>query len=135
LEVATWWGKRGPLKVAPEINGLPSPSSLYPTGRGTHFFIVNKRMQAAGKATPGKNARLRRAPDTVTAFWLPAGMNDEETMEVLRSRYNVVLAGGQGELAGQILRIGHMGHVSEAEIDEAVGAVKQVLAGRTAAAR
>jgi aspartate aminotransferase-like enzyme len=77
----------------------------------------------------------RRASDTVTAFWLPAGMNDEETMEVLRSRYNVVLAGGQGELAGQILRIGHMGHVSEAEIDEALGALKQVLAGRTAAAR
>jgi aspartate aminotransferase-like enzyme len=76
-----------------------------------------------------------RASDTVTAFWLPEGMNDEETMEQLRAVYGVVLAGGQGELAGQILRIGHMGHVTEAEIDEALAAVKQVLGARAAAAR
>jgi aspartate aminotransferase-like enzyme len=77
----------------------------------------------------------RRASDTVTAFWLPEGMNDEDTMEILRVEHDVVLAGGQGELAGQILRIGHMGHVTEADLDEAIAAVGQVVAAQAAATR
>ena len=56
-------------------------------------------------------------------------------MEVLRAQYGVVLAGGQGELSGQILRIGHMGHVAIADLDEAADALKQVLVARPAATR
>ena len=66
FDVAKTWGKRGQLKVAGEINGFPFRTSLFPTGSGTHFFIVNKKMQAGGKASPGMKARLRLAPDTAS---------------------------------------------------------------------
>jgi len=66
FDVAKIWGKRGQLKVAGEINGFPFRTSLFPTRSGTHFFIVNKKMQAGGKATPGMKARVRLAPDTAT---------------------------------------------------------------------
>lgn len=64
LDVAKTWGKRGQLRVKGEINGFAFRSSLFPTGRGTHMLMVNKKMQAGGKAAPGSNAKFRLEPDT-----------------------------------------------------------------------
>jgi aspartate aminotransferase-like enzyme len=75
----------------------------------------------------------RRASDTVTAFWLPDGMKDSDVMERLRLEYGVVLAGGQGDLTGRILRIGHLGLVDESDIDQVFDALRHVLSGTTAA--
>jgi uncharacterized protein YdeI (YjbR/CyaY-like superfamily) len=58
------WGKRGQIKVKGEINGFEFRSSLFPTGQGTHYMIVNKKMQAGGKTAPGARARFRMEPDT-----------------------------------------------------------------------
>jgi aspartate aminotransferase-like enzyme len=71
----------------------------------------------------------QRASDTVTAFWLPEGFKDSEVAEQLRTEFGIVLAGGQGDLTGKILRIGHLGLVSEADIDDVVTALRQVLSG------
>jgi aspartate aminotransferase-like enzyme len=75
----------------------------------------------------------RRASDTVTAFYLPEGTNEKAFLEQLRVQHGVVLAGGQGELVGKIARIGHMGMVEEADIDDAVRAIRQTLAAPAAA--
>jgi uncharacterized protein YdeI (YjbR/CyaY-like superfamily) len=64
LDVAQVWGRRGQLKVKGEINGFPFRTSLFPTGQGGHFMMVNKQMQARGKAAPGSTARFRMEPDT-----------------------------------------------------------------------
>ncbi|MGF2075358.1 hypothetical protein ACQUFC_17820, partial [Enterococcus casseliflavus] len=45
----------------------------------------------------------------------------------LRDEFEVHLAGGQGELAGRILRLGHLGYVQEADLAEALDALKAVL--------
>jgi uncharacterized protein YdeI (YjbR/CyaY-like superfamily) len=58
------WGKRGQLRVKGEINGFPFRSALFPTGNGTHILMVNKKMQADGKAVPGRTARFVLEPDT-----------------------------------------------------------------------
>ena len=42
--------------------------------------------------------------------------------------FNVILGGGQKNLAGKIFRVGHMGWVEEAHIDEALEAAGKVLA-------
>jgi uncharacterized protein YdeI (YjbR/CyaY-like superfamily) len=63
VDVAKVWGKRGQLKVKGEINGFPFRTSLFPTGKGTHFIIVNKKMQQGGKTAPGMKARFRMQPD------------------------------------------------------------------------
>ena len=63
FDAAKVWGKRGQIKVAGEINGFPFRTSLFPTGRGTHYLLVNKKMQRGGAAVPGSRVRLRLEPD------------------------------------------------------------------------
>src|SRR5215468_8890245 len=64
FDAAKLWGKRGQLRVMGEINGFAFRSTLRPTGKGTHFLMVTKAMQAGGKAVPGTKAKLRLQPDT-----------------------------------------------------------------------
>jgi uncharacterized protein YdeI (YjbR/CyaY-like superfamily) len=64
LDVSKVWGTRGMLKVKGEINGFAFRTSLFPTGRGYHYLLVNKRMQAGANAATGDTARLRLEPDT-----------------------------------------------------------------------
>ena len=64
FDVSKVWGVRGRLRVKGEINGFPFRTALFPTGRGYHFLLVNKRMQAGGNARPGEVAKFRLTPDT-----------------------------------------------------------------------
>ena len=63
FDVLKQWGARGHLRVQGEINGFQFRSTLFPTGKGEHFFIVNKKMQSAGKTAPGLTAKFRLEPD------------------------------------------------------------------------
>ena len=63
FDVFRQWGTRGHLRVQGEINGSQFRTTLFPTGKGEHFFIVNKKMQSAGKVAPGLTARFRIEPD------------------------------------------------------------------------
>jgi len=47
--------------------------------------------------------------DTVTALKVPASLDEGEVRARVRAESGVMLSGGQGDLAGQVLRIGHMG--------------------------
>jgi aspartate aminotransferase-like enzyme len=67
------------------------------------------------------------ASDTVTAIKLPAGVDGKEFLARVRKDYNVILGGGQKALTGKIFRIGHMGWVEEAHIDEALEAAGRTL--------
>ena len=58
------WGKRGQLRVKGEINGFAFRTSLFPRGKGEHYLLVNKRMQAGANADPGQTVRIRLEPDT-----------------------------------------------------------------------
>jgi len=64
LDVPKVWGMRGMLKVKGEINGFAFRTSLFPTGKGYHYLLVNKRMQAGAFAAPGDTAQFRLEPDT-----------------------------------------------------------------------
>jgi uncharacterized protein YdeI (YjbR/CyaY-like superfamily) len=63
LDVPKVWGTRGMLKVKGEINGFAFRTSLFPTGKGYHYLLVNKRMQAGAAARPGSVAEFRLEPD------------------------------------------------------------------------
>jgi uncharacterized protein YdeI (YjbR/CyaY-like superfamily) len=63
FDVAGVWGKRGQMRVRGEINGFSFRTSLFPTGKGTHYMIVNKKMQAGGRVRPGTAAKFRMEPD------------------------------------------------------------------------
>jgi uncharacterized protein YdeI (YjbR/CyaY-like superfamily) len=64
LNVAASCGKRGRLRVKGDINGFPFRTSLFPTRDGSHFLLVNKRMQQVARAVLGTTARVRLEPDT-----------------------------------------------------------------------
>jgi aspartate aminotransferase-like enzyme len=46
---------------------------------------------------------------------------------VMREEHKIVLAGGQQHLDGKIFRIGHLGWVTEKNIEEVMSALKVVL--------
>src|SRR5437588_5982874 len=64
LNVAKIWGTRGMLRVKGQNNACALRTSLFPTGRGSHIMVVNKRMQAGGRVKPGALAQFRLEPDT-----------------------------------------------------------------------
>jgi aspartate aminotransferase-like enzyme len=69
----------------------------------------------------------RVASNTVTAVVVPDGVEGAALNKMMRTEYNTVLAGGQGELTGKIFRIGHLGLVTEADIQSCLDALKQAL--------
>jgi uncharacterized protein YdeI (YjbR/CyaY-like superfamily) len=64
FDVLKVWGVRGTLRVKGQINGFAFRTALFPTGRGSHYLLVNKRMQAGAGAGPGSTAEFRLEPDT-----------------------------------------------------------------------
>jgi aspartate aminotransferase-like enzyme len=62
----------------------------------------------------------RCASNTVTAVKASEGLDVKKLLGILREEHDVVLSGGQQRLEGKIFRIGHLGYVSEEDM-EAVG--------------
>ena len=54
-------------------------------------------------------AQERRLPQ-LTSVWLPDGVDDAKVRGELRTRFDIEVGGGLGELAGKGWRIGLMGH-------------------------
>ena len=69
----------------------------------------------------------RYASNTVTAVRCPEGVDVADLRRTLEDEHKVVLAGGQGKLAGKIFRIGHLGLVSEDDIRQALEALAEAL--------
>jgi len=64
FNVQKTWGTRGRLRIRGEINGFAFRTSLFPTRKGEHFLLVNKKMQAGGHASEGTTAEFCLEPDT-----------------------------------------------------------------------
>jgi len=69
----------------------------------------------------------KHASNTVTACFVPEGISDEALLSTLRDDYGIIAAEGRGLLAGRVFRIGHMGYVSKADIDNVFDALKEAL--------
>ena len=67
------------------------------------------------------------ASNTVTAVKMPESVDGKKFMSMMRTDQNVVLAGGQGKMSDDIFRIGHLGHVTEDDINGVMAALKEVL--------
>jgi aspartate aminotransferase-like enzyme len=69
----------------------------------------------------------RVASNTVTAVWVPDGVEGPVLNKMMRTEYNTVLAGGQGPLTGKIFRIGHLGYVTQEDLQSCFDALGQAL--------
>ncbi len=66
---------------------------------------------------------------TVTAAVMPDGVVVEDLRKLLRSRHGVVIAGGRGQakISERIVRVGHLGAVTEGDIVQVLWAIEQAL--------
>jgi aspartate aminotransferase-like enzyme len=64
----------------------------------------------------------------VTAIRMPEGIDGQEIVAAVRDRMGVTIAGGQGDLRGKIVRIGHIGYVDIFDVVTGLAAVELALA-------
>ena len=57
----------------------------------------------------------------------PAGLDAESLRKAVKDRYDILLAGGQDHLKGQVFRIGHLGFVCDRDVLTAVAAIEGAL--------
>jgi aspartate aminotransferase-like enzyme len=67
------------------------------------------------------------ASNTVTAVNAPPGVDGKKITEIMRDEHGIVLSGGQSTLAGKIFRIGHLGFVTDSEIDDVIRELRHAL--------
>jgi len=64
----------------------------------------------------------------VTAIRAPGGLDGQALVRSMRERSGVTAAGGQGELRGKIVRIGHVGHIGIEDVAAALAALEDAVA-------
>jgi len=65
--------------------------------------------------------------NTVTSIKVPDGIDGQELVKLMREKHDIVIAGGQDHLKGKIIRIGHMGSISEKEIIVTMACLQMTL--------
>ncbi len=118
--VALWFGLREALRLL-EGEGLPAVHARHRRLAGA--FRAGAR--ALGLRLLAEDAV---ASPLVTAVEVPEGIEAAALIRTLRDRHGVVVAGGQGALAGRIFRVAHMGATREEHVLRALAALGEALA-------
>jgi aspartate aminotransferase-like enzyme len=63
----------------------------------------------------------------VTAIRAPEGIDGDELTALVRSRFGIVFAPGQGKWKGKVFRIGHLGYVEAGDVLQAMAALESCL--------
>jgi aspartate aminotransferase-like enzyme len=95
-----------------------------------NIFARHHRHRDACRAAVKAMGLELYAPDghgspAITAVSTPLA---EEIRKVMKKKYDIVLAGGQDHLSGQVFRIGHLGFVCDRDILSALAALEGTLA-------
>jgi aspartate aminotransferase-like enzyme len=64
---------------------------------------------------------------TVTSALPMPGLDVSAFRKLLRTRYGVVIAGGQGKMTGKMLRVGHLGAVTDGDVVQVLWAMERAL--------
>ena len=64
---------------------------------------------------------------TVSAALLPEGLDGEKLIKIMRDDKGCSMAPGQGQLKGKIVRIAHMGPITQQELKEGLGVLEETL--------
>ena len=87
------------------------------------------RATRAGAEALGLTPFAKATPSpAVTAVAAPHGIDGEKIVAAYAEDHNITIAGGQGEMKGQLFRLGHMGYATEVDVIIALSALEQVLA-------
>ncbi len=89
-----------------------------------------QRMTRAGLKAMGLTLfvkSLETASPSVTAFLPPDNVTVDAVRAGLKKQFGILIADGQKDLKGTIMRIGHLGHVSERDVLTTLSALECVL--------
>ncbi len=67
----------------------------------------------------------------LTSLLLPEGVDGKALLDCIASEYNVYMAGGQEQLKGRLVRIGHMGYLDWSDLLAGLSALREVLSRET----
>ena len=65
-----------------------------------------------------------RPGNILTAVKVPAGLDGEKIVKMMRDDLGVTIAGGQGEMKGKVLRIAHLGYVDRFDVLVGISALE-----------
>ncbi|MCS7174365.1 pyridoxal-phosphate-dependent aminotransferase family protein [Pseudothermotoga sp.] len=69
----------------------------------------------------------RRPGNVCTAVKVPSGLESKKITKIMRDKYGVTIAGGQGKITNTIFRIAHLGYVSIFDTIAAISALEFTL--------
>ena len=89
-------------------------------GLDKHYRQLRRRAEyAQAMTTELKLTLFSKSPsDSVTAMTLPANIDGQKLREYLEKKYLLTVMGGQDQLKGKILRMGHMGYITDTDMHE-----------------
>lgn len=90
-------------------------TDIQKTGLEKHFQTLHHRAEYTRKMTDTLGLKLfSHAPsDSVSAYLLPDGFDGAKLRDHLEKKYFLTVMGGQDQLKGKIIRLGHMGYISK----------------------
>jgi aspartate aminotransferase-like enzyme len=81
----------------------------------------------AGFRAMGLEIFAQRPADGLTVALMPDGIDGSALLAKVEKQYGVKMAGGQDNLKGKIIRLGHMGYIDQFDVLAALAAVELVL--------
>ncbi|MBI4355296.1 MAG: alanine--glyoxylate aminotransferase family protein [Candidatus Omnitrophica bacterium] len=98
---------------------------------GLDKVLSRHRMLAMATRTAIKGLGLElfahRPSNALTAVKVPLGVDGKRLVGYLRDQLGVTIAGGQGEMAGKVFRIAHLGYMAQFDIIIAIAAIEMGL--------
>jgi aspartate aminotransferase-like enzyme len=94
-----------------------------------NIFKRHERQMKATRAAATAMGLKLYAPDDAAARSITAVATSdaEQIRSIVKKRFDIVMAGGQDHLKGEIFRIGHLGFVSDRDILTAIAALEAAL--------
>ena len=95
-----------------------------------NIFRRHERLAAAMRAgitALGLELFAERPSPAVTAVLVPKGIDGGAILKTLRTRHQVIIAGGQGSLKGKIFRLATMGYADSSDVVVALSALELTL--------
>ncbi|MDP9750265.1 pyridoxal-phosphate-dependent aminotransferase family protein [Thermoanaerobacter pentosaceus] len=133
--------REGVLKPNPDTPATPAVSTIMAVAKATNMLLelgldnVYKRQADYGKRVREyiKSLGLELLPeekiasDLITAIKVPEKYKASEIISHMKEKHGVLITGGQGPLKGKIIRIGHMGYVTEKMLTKTLEALKDAI--------
>ncbi len=90
-----------------------------------HSRLAGSLRGAAGAL--GLEVLAKNPSNALTALRIPKAVDAKKFASVLKNTFGITAAGGQGELAGKVIRISHLGYYDELDMISVISAIEMTL--------